>query len=573
MDRNDFLQTFFSADATKKERVNLALNAQQQQVMEDMPFSGGINPYTGLWTDNEVIHLLKRLTYGAPVEDVNYFKNLTFQQAVDELINTINTASDMGFPLKTYSPSLASTPANDPDWAVPLGRTWVNTPTDSGGVNSLRKASLKAWWLHTMINQPRSIEEKMILFWSNHFSIEFDTVNIGTFCYQYLQTLRQHCLGNLKAFTKAITLNPAMLLYLNGYLNTKTAPDENYGRELQELFTMGKGPQSLYTEDDVKAAARVLTGYQVNRPTITSFMNQNRHDSNPKQFSSFYNNTIINRPVAEAELELDDLMDMIFANEEVSKNICRKLYRFFVYDDISADTETAIITPLAATLRANNYEIKPVLLQLFKSEHFFDVLQFGAMIKSPLDFTIGLIRECKIVFPPVSNPQLLYRHIGYVAAIFLPALGQNLGDPPNVSGFPAYYQVPLFDKIWVNTDTFSRRQGLISTIINTGYSNGGFKLQINAVDFAKRMSNPTDPNQLVLDFNKYLLRRTLSQSLRDSIKSDILLTGQTSDYYWTDAWEAYISDPADAKNLSVINSRLKNLILYFLSKLEEYHLM
>jgi hypothetical protein len=573
MDRNDFIQTIFSSAVCKKENVNAASNPMQVTVVEDIPFTGGINPYAGSWTDNEVIHLLKRLSFGAPVEDVTYFSGRTYSQAIDELINTTNTAANMAVPLKTYSGTLANTPANDPDWAVPLGRTWVNTPTDSGAVNSLRKASLKAWWLNAMINQPRSIEEKMILFWSTHFAIEFDTVNIGTFSYQYLQTLRQHCLGNLKAFTKAITLNPAMLVYLNGNLNSKTAPDENYGRELQELFTMGKSPQSLYTEDDVKAAARVLTGYQVNKTIATSFMTQSRHDTNPKQFSSFYNNTIINRPVAEAELELDDLMDMIFAKEEVSKYICRRLYRFFVYDDITADTEATIIASLAATLRANNYELKPVLSQLFKSEHFFDVLQFGAMIKSPLDFTVGLIRECKIVFPPASNPQLLYRHIGYTAAIFLPTLGEDIGDPPNVSGFPAYYQVPLFDKIWINTDTFSRRQGLIATLINTGYSNGGFKLLINVVDLARRMSDPTDPNQLVLDFNKYLLRRTLSQTLRDSIKKDILLTGQASDHYWTDAWFAYINNPADTNNLSVINSRLKNLTLYFLSKLEEYHLM
>jgi uncharacterized protein (DUF1800 family) len=573
MDRNDFFQSVFCGASGKKEKVQIAPNLSQKSIVEDFPFTGGINAYAGTWTDNEVIHLLKRLTFGAPVEQVSYFKNLTFQQTLDELINTNNAAANIGVPIKTYSTNLASTPANDPDWAVPLGRTWVNTPTDSGAINTARRLSLKAWWLNAMINQPGSIEEKMILFWSTHFAIEFDTVSTSTLAFQYLQTLREHCLGNLKAFTKAITLNPAMLVYLNGNLNSKTAPDENYGRELQELFTLGKGPESLYTEDDVKAAARVLTGYQVNRSTATSFMTQSRHDTNPKQFSSFYNNNIINRPIAEAELELDDLMDMIFAKEEVSKYICRRLYRFFVYDDITADTETSIIAPLAATLRANNYELKPILSQLFKSEHFYDVLQFGAMIKSPVDFTVGLIRECKITFPPASNPQLLYRHIGYTAAVFLPTLGQDLGDPPNVSGFPAYYQIPLFDKIWINTDTFSRRQGLIATLISTGYSNGGFKLQINVVDLARRMSDPTDPNQLVLDFNKYLLRRTLSQSLRDSIKTDILLTGQASDHYWSDAWVAYINNPADANNLSVINSRLKNLTLYFLSKLEEYHLM
>ena len=572
MDRSNFLQTLF-APAEKKQLRAIKINPLQQRVVEDNPFTGGINPYAGAWTDNEVIHLLKRLSFGAPVEDVAYFKTLTLSQAVDALINTTNTAINVGTPPKLYSPNSSTTLPSDPDWSIPVGSTWVNTPTSSGSVNANRRDSLKAWWFNTIVNQPTCIEEKMIVFWSTHFAIEFDTVGTATFNYNYITTLRQYCVGNLKAFAKAITLNPAMLIYLNGYLNTKTAPDENYGRELQELFTQGKGPLSLYTEDDVKTAARVLTGYQVNNTDVTSYFTASRHDTNPKQFSSYYNNTVINRPIAEGQQELDDLINMIYGTNEAALYICRRLYRFFVYDNITSDTESAVIAPLAATLRINNYEIKPVLLQLFKSEHFFDVLQNGAMIKSPLDYTIGLIKECKIKMPPKSNPQLRYRHLSYLGVSFLPTLGQNLGDPPNVSGFPAYYQTPLFDKIWIDTDTFSRRQSLINTLISTGYSSGGFKLQIDAVDLAKRMSSPADPNQLVLDFNKFLLRRTLSQALRDSIKTDILLTGQASDHYWSDAWDAYINSPADLNNFSVVSSRLKNLALYFLSKLEEYHLM
>ncbi len=571
MDRSEFLQSMFAKKSSVKAATKIKPSIALQE--EDDPFTGGINVYTGSWTDNEVIHLLKRLTYGAPVEEVNYFKTLSFSQAVDILLNTVNTSANLGEPIKTYNPVTTTTPSTDGDWSVPVGRTWVNTPTSSGSVNASRRQSLKAWWFINLINQPRSIEEKMILFWSSHFAIEFDTIGIGTINYKYLQTLRQHCLGNFKAFTKAITLDPAMLLYLNGYLNTKTAPDENYARELQELFTLGKGPESLYTEDDVKAAARVLTGYDVDKPTVTSYFKPTKHDTNPKQFSSFYNNAVINRPLAEAESELDDLLNIIFDINEVSKYICRKLYRFFVYDDITADTELTIITPLAATFKNNNYEIKPVLAQLFKSAHFFDVLQNGAMIKSPLDYVVGLIRECKIKFPPKSNPTLLYKHVGYFSAGILPALNQDLGDPPNVSGFAAYYQSPLFDRIWVDADTFGKRQNLIAQLTGTGYSSAGFKLLIEPVDIAKRMPNPEDPNLLIQDLNKYFLPRTLSQSLRDNIKVDILLTGQTSDYYWSDAWIDYISNPADLNNYSVVNTRLKNLVIYFLSKLEEYHLM
>jgi uncharacterized protein (DUF1800 family) len=569
MDRKDFLKTF----ASRKQQFRHRLD-EDTPGLAPLNVTSGVAPYAGAWTDNEVIHLLKRLTFGAPREEVEYFKTLTYAQAVDELVNTVNTAANMGQPLKTYSTNTTDTPANDPDWSVPMGNTWINTPTSSGSVNFFRRESLKSWWMSLLMNQPRSLEEKMMLFWSTHVAIEFDTVDNARMAHQYLGLLRQYATGNFKAFIKAITLNPAMLIYLNGYQNSKTAPDENYARELQELFTLGKGPGSQYTEDDVKAAARVLTGYQVNGTSLTSFFTASRHDTNPKQFSAFYNNQIIHQPVAaNGPLELDALLDMIFGKNEVAMYVCRRIYRYFVYGNISTDVETNVITPLADTFRNSNYDIKPVLLQLFKSEHFFDVLQFGAMIKGGLDFTIGLMRECRVKVPPISNPQLRNRHLGYVANNFLPSIEQNPGDPPNVSGWAAYYQDPVYDKSWITTDTFSKRQALINTLINSGYSSGGFKMEVNMVEFARRMSNPGDPNALILDFNKYLLRRTLSQGLRDQIKTDILLTGQATDSYWTDAWVQYISQPANLNNFTVVNNRLKTLGLYFMSKLEEYQLM
>jgi uncharacterized protein (DUF1800 family) len=128
---------------------------------------------------------------------------------------------------------------------------------------------------------------KMVLFWHNHFVTETNTVDNALFCYRYNALLREHALGNFRQLVKAMTIEPAMLRYLNGYANTKKAPDENYGRELQELFTVGKGPGSHYTESDVKAAARVLTGYTVNYKTYTSSFDPNRHDEGDKSFRLF----------------------------------------------------------------------------------------------------------------------------------------------------------------------------------------------------------------------------------------------------------------------------------------------
>ena len=190
-----------------------------------------------------------------------------------------------------------------------------------------------------------------------------------------------------------------MQKYLKGEKKTATAPNENYGRELQELFTIGKDATGNppYTEDDVKAAARVLTGWRndlvagtTSANGFNSYFDPAKHDTADKQFSAFYNYTQINGLSGTGAVsELDDLLNMIFAKDEVSLFICRKLYRYFVYYEIDAATEQNVIVPLAAVFRSNNYEIVPVLDVLFRSEHFFDVLNQGCLIKNPIDFSVG----------------------------------------------------------------------------------------------------------------------------------------------------------------------------------------
>ncbi len=574
MDRKSFLQTLI-APAPKPKPLAVQHHKQEkkstQQEETPLYLQSGTDPYTGTWSKNEVIHLLKRLMFGAVKEDVDYFSGIGYGQAVDELLNTVNP--NPGKPLKTYTYDTTSVAANDPDWGVSIGNTWANTLSTNGSVNSARQSSTKAWWTGLMINQPRSIEEKMILFWSTHLTVEFDTVAYGTFIYKYLNTLRTYATGNFKSFIKAITLEPAMLIYLNGRLNTKTAPDENYGREVQELFTQGKGPDSQYTELDVKAAAKVLTGHTLNTTTGVVSFNSANHDTTSKQFSSYYNNTIINgRTGADGALELDELITMLFGTQEVAKYICRRIYRFFVYGNIDSTIEANVITPLAYIFRTSNYEIKPVLSALFKSEHFFDVLSQGAMIKSPADFAIGMQREMKNIFPPASNPVLQYKMLNYIAITTMGSMDQNPGDPVNVSGWAAYYLDPLYDKVWLSTDTYTKRRNFINTMLTTGYSNTNQKIIIDPLAIASRMNNTADPNVLVQDFNTYFLRMQLSAASLATIKQSVLLTGQTSDYYWSDAWNAYVANPNLKVNVDTVTTRLKNLCTYFLM-LEEYHLM
>ena len=533
----------------------------------------GLNPYTGVWTANEAIHLLKRTMFGAAKADVDFFSVMTMDQAVDYLLNVSVAQTQPSPPLKNYANSVDP---NDPDTAIPAGQTWVNTNTNDGAVNAARVSSFKNWWMGQIVSQEKNILEKLTLFWHNHFSTEADTISRAIWCYKNNATLRKNALGNFKQMAREITKDPGMLVYQNGYLNTNVAPDENYGRELQELFTVGKGADNAtqaYAESDVKAAAKVLTGWQINGTTNTPVFNSARHDSTNKQFSSFYNNTIIvGRTGATAgDLELDDLLNMIFSVNDVSMHICRKLYRWFVYYEIDAATEVNVISPLAQIFRTNNYDIKPVLAALFKSEHFFDVLNQGCFIKNPVDIIVGLCREFSVAFPSVIADYAGAYNTWQLLNSLSISFQQNIGDPPNVAGWPAYYQAPQFHEIWINSDTFPKRNQFTDQMLLTGYTRSGKNIKIDPTIFAKSLPNPGDPNALISDSITYLFRLTLTQASRDQLKKDIILSGQTSDFYWTNAWNAYITNPNDMTNATIVKTRLRDLYQY-LMKLAEYQL-
>ena len=554
MDRRDFLT---AGKAKKKAPVHFVSPARTLS---------GINPYTGPWGTNEVIHLLKRTMFGAAKADVNYFVNRTMNQSVDEILNP--TAPDPAPPVKEYA---TSTTATLPDGNIAQGTTWVNDINSDGTVQSQRRSSYKKWWTGVMIKQDRSIREKMTFLWVDHFGNETNDVGVGNWVYKQNTTIRQNCLGNFKQMVKDITTDVSMLRYLNGYLNTASAPDENYGRELQELFTVGKGPDSHYTEGDVKEAAKVLTGWQVNGATYQSVFTSSRHSTVNKIFSSFYNNTVITgRTGATAgDLELTDLMNMIFAQNEVAKFIVRKFYRWFVYYEIDAATETNVITPLADIFRINNYNIVPVLSALFKSEHFYDVLNQGCIIKTPADIVIGSMREFDVSMPVSTDWNTNYGHWNTLYT-FMFITGLNLHDPPNVAGMPAYYQVPLFHEIWITADSLPKRNQYTDQMTNSGYIRNGIKMQFDFVAYAKTMSNPGNPDDLINEALKYLYRIDLSPQVKQQMKIQMLLSNQLYDYYWTNAWDAYIASPTVA-NFNIINTRLKDLFRYLMN-LSEYQL-
>lgn len=553
MDRRDFL----TAGRRRKSIAPLQVSRN---------ITSGLNPYSGPWSENEVIHLLKRTMFGSTKADVDYFRTRTMNQAVDELLNP--TAPPPPLPIKEYA---TSTTAANPDTGILQGTTWVNDINNDGTVQTQRRVSYKKWWTGVLINQDRSIREKLVSFWIDHFGNETLDIGRGNWAYTQHMLLRQHALGNFKQMVDAVTKDIHMLRYLNGYLNTASAPDENYSRELFELFTVGKGPGSQYTENDVKEAAKVLTGWQINNNTWTAFFNSNRHSSVNKTFSSFFNNAVIpgrTGPTA-GQLELSDLLNMIFNTQECARFICRKFYRFFVYYLIDANTEANVISPMADIFRSNNYDIKPALSALFKSEHFYDVLNQNCYIKSPADHIIGSLREMNVVFPPPSDWDTNYGMWNFFYSSMVNT-GMNLHDPPNVSGLPAYYQEPLFHEIWINSDSLPKRNQFTDTMSNNGFTRNGKRVNFNFVSFVQQFPNPGNPGDLIDDALKYLFRNALSYESKKTIKTQILLSNQQWDYYWTNAWMAYVANP-NVTNFNIVNTRLRELFRYFFN-LAEYQL-
>ena len=542
-----------------------------------------VTPYTGIFGKSELLHLLRRTLFGVSPGDLKTFEGKSLTEVVDALLNFSPIYPPP--PIRAYQGrALASF-----DSAVPYGQTWVNIKPNPAeqNPNGARRGSYKQWWVQLMVSQDRTLREKLVLFWHNHLVTDTnDAVDLAELAYRYNVLLRSSCIGNFRKLMYEITLDAAMLRYLNGEKNTVAAPDENYGRELQELFCLGKGPGSKYTEDDVKAAARILTGWTINYgDNFQIVFRPNRHDNKDKQFSSFYSNKLIKgKSTATAGTEeLNELLDMIFAQEETAKFLVRKLLTFFSYYEITPDTESNLVIPLADVFRSSGYEIKPVLKALFSSDWFFKPEFRGAMIKSPADFTLGMARQLEIVWPAEANA--FESRYFFAAQLYngMNSQGQELGDPPNVAGWPAYYQSPSFHELWVDTATYPARLAVIDSLIVRGISTGNGAqwvynesknkvFKADTVAFVKKLNSPHDPNLLIAQLVELFYGPSVSQSIKDALKTTYLLKGQSSDIYWTAAYSDYAANPATTNpDARQVPKQLQDLFAYMFSA-AEFHL-
>lgn len=532
--------------------------------------NGGLEPYTGPWDFEQAAHLLRRTGFGVKKSDLDLLMGMTMSDAVDHVLNVVQPGPTDVPANNYYFPGDANNGEegyNDPN--VAAGADWTAADYDNAA-EGYRTESFRGWWFNLMLNEEASIRERMTLFWHNHFATQTEAVFYGKVCYRHNKLLRENALGNFKELTKLVTKDVLMLFYLNGYLNSKNAPDENYARELQELFTVGKDNPDHYTEDDVVAAARVLTGWTLEnyQTDIDSVFYGGNHDTGDKQFSAFYGNTVITGGL-DGDAELDALLDMIFQKNEVSEYICRKLYRWFIYYHIDSAAEQNVIQPLAQIFRDNNYEILPVMETLLKSTHFFDAVNKGCYIKTPVDIVIGTMRSFNLSIP--SNTLWDDFIMKYILRNFMDVMQMLPGDPPNVAGWQAFRQVPQYYRMWINGDTARNRNFFVAAMFSGNLSTSTTNvLRIDPIAFASQFSDPSNPVTLVDEMVKFLLPQPISDLKKTLLKS-ILLSGLPSDSYWTIAWFDYVNSPSDPMSVAVVNTRLTNLVAYILL-LPEYQL-
>jgi uncharacterized protein (DUF1800 family) len=558
MKRRSFLNQIVTE---KKPPVSVPVEQFQNQKIPDHLDLGtaSIAPYTGTWDEKKLKHLLRRALFGYTKADLDFFKTKSMSDAVDYIMDTPTT--------QPLPPVNAYNNARETDPNIPAGSTWVNGPDDVNFIRQ-RRDSIYAWHMKLIINPDRHIREKMTLFLHNHFATETEVIPSPIIAYNHHKLLRENALGNFKDLIKKITIDTSMLFYLNGYVNTKTAPDENYARELMELFTLGKSAETQYTEDDVKAAAKVLTGWSIDINTLGSFFNPQKHDTGSKTFSSFYNNKVISGQTGvNGANETDELINMIFTKEDIiARYIVRKLYRYFVYYVIDSSIETNVIVPLA-NLFKQNWELKPVVTALLKSEHFYDDRNIGCMIKNPVDVMSSF---CKYFNASIPNSTIEQEYSSYYTLWGAIALtGMNVGNPPNVSGWPAYYQTPQFHQLWLNSDTLPKRiLYTVATIANGIDIRGGGKITADVIAFAKQFPNPENPDALIQDTINLLYTMDLSTESKNKLKESTLLFGLTENFYWTNAWNDHIANPTDNDKKNIVVYGLTMMLKYLLDLAE-----
>lgn len=366
--------------------------------------------------------LLTRTGFTPAPRELREFAGLTREQAARRLLEG----------------ALETTRMPAPAWVndfVPNSVVSKMTPDERNAYNTeqgRRRRELKTWWLSEMIATPSPLTERMTLFWHGHFATGEQKVGNPVLLYRQNLMLRRFALGNLRDMLHAVVRDPAMLLYLDGNANRKGQPNENLARELMELFTLGIGQ---YDEQDVREAARALTGWNFNNETGEAVFNPAQFDAGEKRLLGRGGN-----------LTTDDVVEILLAQPALAEHIAAKLCREFV----SQQPGAAEIKRLATVLRVNRYDLRALLFAIFTSDAFYAAENRGGLVKSPVELLVGTLRTFGVRIEPGAEMQPLVDELA--------GMGQNLFAPPNVAGWPG-------GDAWINSNTLLRRKALLDRLV------------------------------------------------------------------------------------------------------------
>jgi len=362
-------------------------------------------------------HLLNRAGLGASIAEVESYARLTRAEAAERLLKV--------------SGGVVPEPdwVDEPYFAPGRFRTLdAETRTRMQVERTERGIALREWWLRQMLVTPDPLRERMTLFWHNHFVSGLQKVLSPQLMYRQNVLLREHALGNFGALLHAVARDPAMVRYLDSAFNRKGRPNENFARELMELFTLGEG---RYTEQDVKEVARAFTGWSIDANTGDFVFRPAQHDDGPK--------TVLGR---HGHFSGEDVLDILLERPETAEFIAGKLWREFV----SPQPVPAEVARIGSALRNSGYDIRAALRVLFTSDAFYAPAHRGVLVKSPVDLVVGTLRQFEFGVPDV---------LPFVLAIG--QFGQVLFAPPNVKGWPG-------GELWINATTLLRRKQLLDTL-------------------------------------------------------------------------------------------------------------
>lgn len=360
-------------------------------------------PYSGHFGVRQAAHLLRRAGFGGSAADVAELASTDMNVAVHSLLHPAD--ADLAF--DDYPPSDIL-------------------------YNSKRfkeRAGTEMWWLDRMLRTRHPLVEKMTLFWHGHFATSIVKVRAPLMA-QQINLFRAQGLGNFRTLLGAVSVDPAMAVWLDNRANTKAHPNENYAREIMELFALGLGN---YTETDVKEGARALTGWRYFPETQTLTFMPRRHDDGVKTFLG-----------KSGAFGLNDVVDIIVAQPAHSRFIARKLLEFFVY----SDPEPELTEAVAQVYSVSGLDIAKTVGTILRSEVFYSARAYRAVPKSPIEFTIGLLRFAGVSSVPPALPDALRR------------MGQEPLAPPSVKGWDG-------GPTWINTNTLLARFNFVNALIAT----------------------------------------------------------------------------------------------------------